>query len=92
MPAHASAQQCVVARLAVGRKNRNATWGAEWSLRSVWQPEGDAKPSVKLLGARFGALPGQVVAEVKAADLDQLDLWAERVLTAATLADALNDA
>ena len=54
--------------------------------------EGQCKMLLKQLGARFGALPGQVVAQVRAADLDQLDLWAERVLTAATLGDVLGDA
>jgi hypothetical protein len=54
--------------------------------------EGQCKMLLKQLGARFGALSGRVMAQVKAADLAQLDLWAERVLTAATLANVLDDA
>lgn len=44
---------------------------------------------LKLLRTRFGALPDDAVARVQAADSAQLDLWAERVLTAATLAEVL---
>ena len=40
---------------------------------------------LKLLAARFGALPEAVEACVRAADAAQLDRWAERVLTAPKL-------
>jgi uncharacterized protein len=44
---------------------------------------------LKLLRARFGELPEATVARVNAAELGQLDTWAERVLSAQTLADAI---
>jgi predicted transposase YdaD len=59
--------------------------------------EGELKGELKgkrtmlltLLAARFGALPDAAVARINAADLAQLDVWAERVLTEPTLADVL---
>jgi hypothetical protein len=51
--------------------------------------KGQRKILLKLLGARFGRLPEAAVAQVNAAPLAQLELWAERVLTAPTLADVL---
>lgn len=44
---------------------------------------------VKLLRTRFGALPEVAAARIQAADAAQLDVWAERVLTASTLDDVL---
>lgn len=44
---------------------------------------------LKQLRARFGELPEATVARVNAAELWQLDTWAERVLSAQTLADAI---
>jgi hypothetical protein len=44
---------------------------------------------LKLLRARFGELPEAAVARVNAAELEQLDTWAERVLYAQTLADVI---
>jgi hypothetical protein len=46
---------------------------------------------LKLLSVRFGALPEAAVAAVNAADHMQLEVWAERVLTAPTLAEVLAD-
>ncbi len=37
---------------------------------------------VKLLRVRFGELPASVVARVEAAETPELDVWAERVVTA----------
>jgi hypothetical protein len=54
--------------------------------------EGRREMLLKLLRTRFGAVPEAAVERVTAADLAQLDLWAERVLTAPTLADVLEDA
>jgi hypothetical protein len=51
--------------------------------------EGRRELVLKLLRARFGELPEVAVARVNAADVVQLDLWAERVLSASTLADVL---
>jgi predicted transposase/invertase (TIGR01784 family) len=44
---------------------------------------------LKQLRVRFGPLPEAAVARVNAGDLAELELWAERVLTAPTLADVL---
>jgi predicted transposase YdaD len=46
---------------------------------------------LKLLRARFGALPEAVVARVNATEMPQLDVWLEQVLTAATLADVIGE-
>lgn len=51
--------------------------------------QGQRSLLLKLLGVRFGALPSSVIAQVNAAGSAQLDIWAERVLTATTLADVL---
>ena len=45
---------------------------------------------LKLLTLRFGQLPDAAVARVNAADVAELDTWAERVLTAPTLGDVLD--
>lgn len=44
---------------------------------------------VKLLRKRFGALPAAAEARIQAADAAQLEAWADRVLTAATLDEVL---
>jgi hypothetical protein len=44
----------------------------------------------RLLQLRFGALPENVIARVDGADAATLDRWEGRVLTAATLDDALS--
>jgi len=45
----------------------------------------------KQLTLRVGALPEAAVARVNAAEQDELDVWAERVLTASTLAEVLGE-
>lgn len=47
---------------------------------------------VKLLRKRFGALPVATEARIQAADAAQLDVWADRVLTASTLDEVLGAA
>jgi hypothetical protein len=42
---------------------------------------------VRLLSRRFGAVPEDAHARIDAASLEQLDIWSERVLDAATLED-----
>ncbi|MHA6621790.1 Rpn family recombination-promoting nuclease/putative transposase [Pseudonocardia sp. DLS-67] len=42
---------------------------------------------VRLLTRKFGTIPGEVYTRIDAASLEQLDLWTERVLDAATPAD-----
>ncbi|WP_437755599.1 hypothetical protein [Sorangium sp. So ce1389] len=48
-------------------------------------------PPLKLLRLRFGELPEQVVARVRAADAAQIEGWIERVITSPTLDDVLTD-
>jgi hypothetical protein len=54
--------------------------------------EGQRGLLLKLLRQRFGALPEDVAARVARADASQIEQWAERVLTAATLAEVLGEA
>ena len=58
--------------------------------------EGEHKGQRKLLprqlSARFGELSDAAIAQVNAADAGQLDVWAERVLSAPTLAEVLRSA
>jgi predicted transposase YdaD len=65
-----------------GRKD-----GLEKGLRA-----GQEQILLKLLRARFGALPDAAAARIHAADSARLDAWADRVLTAATLDDVLDGA
>lgn len=54
--------------------------------------EGQRKMLLTQLRARFGALPEVAIARVNAASAAELDLWAERVLTAPSLEDVLGSA
>lgn len=54
--------------------------------------EGERAVLLRLLAKRFGDLPDAVLARVDAATVDQLELWAERVLVAHSLAEVLGDA
>ncbi len=47
---------------------------------------------LKLLRLRFGELPAAVVARVEAAEVPELDVWTERVVTASRLDDVLGPA
>jgi predicted transposase/invertase (TIGR01784 family) len=51
--------------------------------------EGQREMLLRQLRVRFGALPESAVAQIDAADGAQLETFAERVLTAASLAEAL---
>ena len=64
-----------------------ATIGAEWKrqARAEGRAEGRAAALTQVLTSRFGVLPDAVVERVAAADVDTLDGWLKRVLTAATL-------
>ncbi|EYF06955.1 hypothetical protein [Chondromyces apiculatus] len=53
--------------------------------------EGRRVMLLKQLGARFRTLPDAVVARVNSAGTADLEVWAERVLTAATLAEVVGD-
>ncbi|MEO1229060.1 MAG: DUF4351 domain-containing protein [Myxococcota bacterium] len=54
-------------------------WGKEIYRR------GQAGLLLRQLTRRFGELPGETIEHVKAADGDQLLVWADRVLTAPSL-------
>jgi hypothetical protein len=67
-------------------KQGNLTWAAEVAL------EGRAKSLMKLLAARFGEVPAEVAAKVKASeDEEALERWAVRVLTAPTPEAVIDD-
>ena len=51
--------------------------------------EGRRQMLLRQLNARFGAVPEAITARVNEASLGQLDVWAERVLSAERLGDVL---
>jgi hypothetical protein len=81
----------LVARLlaASGEDGKEEIVTAGEQLIERGRKEGQQKMLLKLLQARFGALPDAAVARVNAAGPAELDLWAECVLTAPTLEDVL---
>jgi predicted transposase/invertase (TIGR01784 family) len=64
---------------------------ADW-LQEQGRQSGVRGTLLKLLRARFGALPDAARARIDTADADQLDAWFDRALSAASLDDALADA
>ncbi len=54
--------------------------------------EGERRVLLRLLSARFGTPPGSALERINAAGFDDLERWAERVLTATTLDDVFADA
>ena len=65
-------------------EDRGRKAGRDEGLRA-----GACNALLKLLRTRFGALPDAAAARIQAADTSQLDLWIDRVLTAASLDDVL---
>ncbi|KYG06002.1 hypothetical protein BE21_37285 [Sorangium cellulosum] len=53
--------------------------------------EGQRSALLRLLALRFGELPEPIEARIRAADAGQIEGWTERVLTAPTLDDVLNE-
>jgi hypothetical protein len=53
--------------------------------------EGERALLLRQLRARFGELPATAVARVEAADIAAVERWGERVLSAKTLADVLDE-
>lgn len=49
------------------------------------EARGAARILIRLLNARFGPLPGDVSREVREASIDQVEEWAIRAATVATL-------
>jgi predicted transposase YdaD len=58
--------------------------------RAEGQVEGQAELLLKQLRLRFGALSPEVEERVRTASVEQLDVWAERVLSAASLQEVLD--
>lgn len=57
--------------------------------RAEGRAEGKAELLLRLIGKRFGAPSDAVRARVQAASAERLDVWAERMLSEATLDDVL---
>ena len=53
--------------------------------------EGEARVLRRLLRLKFGDLPATLETRLTAASTDQIELWADRVLTAATLAEVFDN-
>jgi hypothetical protein len=62
------------------------------TLRRQGREETQRENLLKLLHLRFGVLPEPVLARIRQADLDQMDVWFERGVTATTLAAVFSDA
>jgi hypothetical protein len=58
---------------------------------ALGRQEGERALLLRLLRARFGELPATAVARVEAADIAAVERWGERVLSAKTLADVLDE-
>ena len=69
------------------------TWRREAIQEAVEQGvERERKLLLRLLRRRFGAdVDGEIERRVAAAPLEQVEIWAERVLSAATLTELLAD-
>ena len=66
---------------------------AQWKrqVEEQGRRDGQRLTLLKLLGVRFGVLSDVVVARVQAATAEQLDRWTERVVTAGTLGEVLEE-
>jgi predicted transposase YdaD len=70
---------------AEGRTEGRAEGRAEGRL------EGERALLLRLLRARFGELPAAALRRIEAAESATLERWGERVLTAGSLAEVLED-
>jgi hypothetical protein len=59
--------------------------------RKEGRKEGELNLLLRLLRARFGELPEAAVTRIEAAEIAQLEQWGERVLSAKTLAEVLDE-
>ena len=67
-----------------------ADWYEERGLQAGLKT-GARNALLRQLRARFGALPEAAASRIEVADTAQLDIWLDRVLTAASLDEALGD-
>ena len=71
-------------------------WTEQWEKQGLvkgrveGRVEGKVAVLARLLSKRFGPLDEQTNARLKAATLDQLDIWADRILDEPTLQDVLD--
>ena len=70
-------------------EGRQEMRGLAEKLREEGVSEGQRKMLLKLLGLRFGPLPEEAEARVRAASTEELSRWAERVLRAESLEEVL---
>lgn len=79
--------------LVAGEKARSEIMTAGEQLiergRQEGLQEGQRGMLLRQLRKKFGALPNEAEARVHAASIEQIELWAERVITATTLAEVL---
>ena len=61
-------------------------------LRLEGESRGERRMLLRQLRRRFGEVPQIVVDRVNAAELDQIEVWGDRVLTAATLDEVFGEA
>ncbi len=54
-----------------------------------YRTEGRAELLLKLLTRKFGPISPAIERKIRAADTDQVDTWAEQILTASTIDEAL---
>ena len=54
-----------------------------------YRTEGRAELLLKLLTRKFGPISPAIERKIRAADTDQVDTWAEQILTASTVDEAL---
>ncbi|WP_437275390.1 DUF4351 domain-containing protein [Sorangium sp. So ce375] len=59
--------------------------------RDQGRREGERAVLLRLLRARFGELPEAAIARVEGAEIAAIEQWAERVLSAKTLAEVLDE-
>ncbi len=69
--------------------DRLSRGSGEAAVRTASQLDGYAAVLLKQLQLKFGSLPEPVIHRVQSAAMDELDTWAERILTATALEDVL---
>ena len=69
-------------------------WAQQYEQRGkqAGRQEGEALLLQRLLTRRFGALPADCVARIRAASSEQLERWSDQVLDAKTLAEVFEQA